>query len=67
MTLKSGATEDIIYQNLSLSPYFLFLLLAPLLKQPRFCFGSFEIENLAIDGTKSRNREIIIGFLKCSL
>ena len=46
---------------------FLPFLLAPLLRRPRFCFGSFGIVGLAIDGAKSKDVEVTVGFSGCSL
>ena len=49
------------------TPYFLPFLLAPLLRQPCFHFGSFRIVDLAISRTESRDRKVAIGFSEYSL
>ncbi len=44
--------------------YFLLRLLALLLRQSRFYFGSFGIIGLAIGRTKSRGGEVTVGFFR---
>ncbi len=53
----------------SLTPYFLLLLLAPLLGRPCFHFGycSFGTISLAIGGTESTGRKVAVSFSGCFL
>ncbi len=59
------AIKDIV--AFSVTPYFLPLLLALLLRWPRFYFDSFKIESLAISGAEFRSKKITFDFSKCSL
>ena len=67
MTSKFEAIGIRLIKGLSLTPKFLPLLLAPLFRRLRFCFGFFKTKSLAIGEAKSKDREFAIGFFGCSL